>query len=189
MRLSEGISNQLTSFPLGSSAGGFSWTFDTSTGAFLRASPSFGPLFAERALTVGRGRLNVGFNYQRSTYDEFDQLSLKDGDLRRVAQGGGQMASDVARLGLNVDSGGFFANYGISDRVDLGVAVPVLHVSAKISRTTSVPSGSGQQTGTVDRRDSASGLGDVVLHGKFESSRSTRRRSRGGRRCSAANRR
>ena len=168
-----GISNQLTSFPLGSSAGGFSWTFDTSTGAFLRASPSFGPLFAERALTVGRGRLNVGFNYQRSTYDEFDRQSLQDGDLSFVFRGaplpaGGAVTFQL-NLKLNVDSGGFFANYGLTDRVDLGVAVPLLHVSAKFTSTNRLFT-NGQQALEEVNTDSASasGLGDVVVRGKFK---------------------
>ena len=56
------ISSQLSSFPLGSSAGGFSWTFDPALGTFNRVSDSFGPVFAERALTVGRGRINLGWS-------------------------------------------------------------------------------------------------------------------------------
>lgn len=53
---------QLSSFPLGSSTGGFTYTFDASLGTFRRGSASFGPAFAERALTIGKGRLSGGFN-------------------------------------------------------------------------------------------------------------------------------
>src|SRR5690242_11512847 len=42
------LAAQLASFPLGSSAGGFTWTFQPVTGTFTRASDSFGPLFSER---------------------------------------------------------------------------------------------------------------------------------------------
>jgi hypothetical protein len=61
--------NQLTSFPLASASGGFTWNFDTGSGAFTRTSNSFGPIFAERPLTIGRKRLNAGANYQRVTFD------------------------------------------------------------------------------------------------------------------------
>ena len=40
---------QLSTFPIGSSAGGFTYLFDESLGTFRRASRSFGPAFAERA--------------------------------------------------------------------------------------------------------------------------------------------
>ena len=72
---------QLSSFPLGSSAGGFTWTFQPVTGTFTRASDSFGPIFTERALTIGRNRLNVGVNYQRATFDHLDGKKLTGGEI------------------------------------------------------------------------------------------------------------
>src|SRR5688500_3688024 len=80
--IAQALSTQLSTFPLGSSAGGFAWTFDPGAGAFTRSSASFGPTFAERALTVGRGKLNFGVNYQRTTYDDFEGLSLRDREIR-----------------------------------------------------------------------------------------------------------
>src|SRR5262245_55835268 len=55
---------ETTSFPLGSAAGGFTWMFDPSLGVATRRSTSFGPMFAERPLTNGRGKVNVGIAYQ-----------------------------------------------------------------------------------------------------------------------------
>jgi hypothetical protein len=166
------ISSQLSSFPLGSSAGGFTWTFDTGTGAFVRASQSFGPLFAERALTVGRNKLNVGFNYQRATYDEIEELSLRDGDLKRVAQVGSVIATDELSLELNVDTAGFFANYGVTDLLDVGVAIPVVRVKANFARRIRAFTPTGQEI-MIDEpvregRATASGIGDVVVRGKFK---------------------
>ena len=73
--------DQLSSFPLGSASGGFSWTFDSASGAFVRASNSFGPVFAERALTIGRKRLNAGVNYQHVTFDHLDGRSLSGDEI------------------------------------------------------------------------------------------------------------
>src|SRR5437899_1497794 len=50
------IVGQLGTFPIGSSSGGFAFNFDPATGLFKQASQSFGPGFAERALTNGKGR-------------------------------------------------------------------------------------------------------------------------------------
>src|SRR6185295_16199340 len=53
------ILGETTTFPIGSSAGGFTWSFDAGLGAPRRRSQSFGPMFAERPFTTGRGKLSV----------------------------------------------------------------------------------------------------------------------------------
>ena len=49
-QINDRLAGQLSSFPLVSSAGGFTWTFEPTSGTFTRASDSFGPIFADRAL-------------------------------------------------------------------------------------------------------------------------------------------
>lgn len=71
----------LATFPFGSSSGGFTYTFDPSLGTLSRTSESFGPLFAERALTIGRERGSLGMAYERSTYDTFEGKNLR---LRQI---------------------------------------------------------------------------------------------------------
>ena len=56
--------SQLTALPLPSPASGFTYAFDPGTGTFRRTTRSFGPILSDRAETIGRGRLSVGFNYQ-----------------------------------------------------------------------------------------------------------------------------
>ena len=58
--LNQTITEQLATFPAGSAAGGFLYTFNPAVGTFTRASRSFGSSYAERALTGGRGRLALG---------------------------------------------------------------------------------------------------------------------------------
>src|SRR5579884_3776093 len=53
------VLTEATTFPIGSSSGGFTWTFDPSLGVQTRRSQSFGPMFVDRPLTTGRGKLNV----------------------------------------------------------------------------------------------------------------------------------
>jgi hypothetical protein len=73
---------QLSTIPLGSPTGGFTYTFDESLGTFRRTSPSFGPVFAERAVTMGRNRFNAGFSYQHTTYKRFEGQDLRDGSIK-----------------------------------------------------------------------------------------------------------
>ena len=59
-------------------------SYDPELGVFTRASDSFGPIYAERADTIGKGKFNFGINYSHFTFDDIDNLSLRDGDLRLV---------------------------------------------------------------------------------------------------------
>src|SRR5689334_21362822 len=59
----QAIISQLSTVPTGSSSGGFSYSYDSSLGTFTRTTNSFGPAFAERAVTIGRNRFNVGSNF------------------------------------------------------------------------------------------------------------------------------
>src|SRR5687767_6121250 len=76
------MATQFSTFPLGSSTGGLTYVFDESVGTFRRASSSFGPSFAERALTIGRRKLSAGFNYQHTSYDAFEGENLDDGSIK-----------------------------------------------------------------------------------------------------------
>jgi len=135
------LAAQLSSFPLGTSAGGFTWTFEPVTGAFSRASASFGPIFAERALTIGRRKLNVGVNYQHVTFDHLDGKKLTGGELvgytgfpyyyGNERRPDGVFFEDALDLRLTTDTVSTFAVYGVSDRLDVGVALPINRVNVK----------------------------------------------------------
>src|SRR5687767_10264996 len=47
---------ELGTFPVSSSSGGFTYRLDPSLGTVVRSSESFGPFFTERSLTAGRNR-------------------------------------------------------------------------------------------------------------------------------------
>ena len=74
-QLNVAIAAQVTQFPLASSSGGF--TFSTNPrGEIVTTSTTFGPLFAQRAVTIGRKQLNFGFTVQGTSYESFDGQSL-----------------------------------------------------------------------------------------------------------------
>lgn len=170
--LTQALSAQLSSFPLGSSAGGFAWTFDPGVGAFTRTSSSFGPIFAERALTVGRKKLNFGINFQRATFDEFEGLKLRDGEIKFFTDfGQGLYGKDALTLKVSSNTVGFFLNYGLTDRLDVGLALPLVTVDMAADLRFNFVNRQGAQVGTTDENRSGgrskSGFGDVVARAKY----------------------
>src|SRR5258705_2632705 len=172
--LNKQIAAQVTSFPLGSSAAGFTWTFVPDSGTFQRSSDSFGPTFVERALTVGRNRFNLGVNFQRATFDQIEGRNLGDNEIRVYTgvKSVGVFFEDSLNLKLTTDTVGIFANYGVTDHLDLGVAVPIVHVNMDATLTTRVGSSSGGVPATAQsflnqRYGSSSGIGDIIGRAKY----------------------
>lgn len=210
------MATQFSTFPLGSSTGGLTYVFDESIGTFRRGSASFGPLFGERALTIGRRKLSVGFNYQRASYDTFEGQNLDDGSIKfylrhqdcctfrlvpedpyfvfssRMGDGSrltppfeGDIIEAALSLRATTHTTALFANYGITDRWDVGLAVPFLRVNldasvrARIIRLVTegfeahtFEVGNLSATRTVQHSGNASGLGDVVVRSKYRLLRS-----------------
>jgi hypothetical protein len=150
---------EVSTAPIGSSAGGFTFTFDPATRSFTRAAPSFGPLFGERAITAGVGRAGFGVNFIRSTYDAIDGIDLRDGSLRTVAFSGGS-APPVGTAQLNITTNTFvmFANVALNQWFDASIAVP--WVSLRIDGTHAIADQ------VAEGNASASGLGDIALRAK-----------------------
>lgn len=140
--LNRGIATQLATLPLGSSSGGFTYTFDPALGIYDRSAESFGPLFGERAVTAGKGKLNLGFNYIYSEYDEFEGIGLQDGEFF-VNLVHADLNSDGSTLDpwfegdflvanyfidLKTQTFALFANYGVTDVIDVGIAIPIIKI-------------------------------------------------------------
>src|SRR5262245_61001991 len=60
---------EVATTPFGTSSGGFVFKLDPTTGLQVRTATTFGPTFAERALTTGAGKIAVGANLIVATYD------------------------------------------------------------------------------------------------------------------------
>lgn len=198
-QINEAIVSQLTTFPLGTSSGGFTYTFDPALNIFSRRSESFGPLFAERALTVGRKRASLGMNYQRNSYDRMSGMDLGGGDIKFIVRhndccpaGGvgttplepafeGDVIQAALSLDLTTNIVSFFGSYGVTDNLDIGVAVPIVSVdmAASVSLNllrlattgSSPPIHSFEDTGSTTRvlsnQGSASGFGDMLVRAKY----------------------
>ena len=186
----QAIVSQLITLPIGSSSGGFSYGLDASLGIFSRTTDSFGPAFADRALTIGRNRFSFGTNFQHSGFDTFEGKDLRYGTIKfylaHKPESGAFFEGDVIEtaldLRLKTDTTAFFGHYGVTSRLDVGVAVPIVSVTMDASIDAAVlrlatgttgptstihtfPGGGEQQT--TYESGSAQGIGDVLVRAKY----------------------
>jgi hypothetical protein len=161
------VALQVSTAPIGSSAGGFTFTFDTSTRTFRRAASSLGPSFSERAITAGAGRASIGFNYLHSTYTSLDGHKLDDGSLQTIVfrnAAGTPLYTGRMTLDMKSDTLVVFANVAMNDWFDVGIAVPYVRLS--LSGSSDILQSTGAVLAPVSGAASSSGFGDVALRAK-----------------------
>ena len=202
-QVNQSLLTLLATYPTATPAGGFTYIFDPALGTLTRSSDSFGPSFSERALTIGRGKVSVGFGYQHAAYDTFEGLNLRQRGITFYIQhtdccsrgAADQSTPDnslltppfegdliEAALALRIvsDTSIVFANYGVSDRLDIGLAVPFVRVKldasvlARIERLATAPEplvhafeGANPDERLFRLSGTAAGLGDIVLRAKY----------------------
>ena len=194
------IGTQLSQLPLTAPVSGFTFSFNPSLGVVSRQTESFGPVLTERADTIGKHKLFVGFSYQYFNFDKVDGVSLKNfgtvfqhepepelcTPVQIVPCVGGEpifqrdIIATTNRIDLKVHQFTGVASFGVTDRFDLSVAIPVLDVRMGMSSSaviTSFESGfvihqfappNSSTQASFFQQNTASGIGDVILRGKYE---------------------
>jgi hypothetical protein len=151
--ISGAISTSVGNLPIGATSGGVSFKFEG--GVPVKTSTSAGPIFAERAQTLGRGRSVVGIG--RNTFhftslrgvplDDIELIfthenvnfagcdSIQGGDCSKM--GIPNLENDIMQfrlnLNLNIAVTNIYATYGVTDRLDVGFVLPL--VSAHLHGT------------------------------------------------------
>jgi hypothetical protein len=187
--LTDAIAVNTSNLPL--SASGSGQTFKFVGGLPVKTSASFGPVFGERAQTLGKRRFVLGanltgidFNSLRGVPLDHLLLNFTHQDVPGVGRpglGDPEKENDIIQvqlqLNVNLLVATFFATYGLSDRVDLSVAVPLVHTSLQgRSAAQIIPFGGPTAvhffTGTPDNPGlsanaatfgSHTGVGDIAL--------------------------
>ena len=176
------ILSQSQTFPNVSTASGFTFRIGSGDNVELE-SRLYGPLFGERALTNGRGQLSMTFNAQRLRFQTLNgsligntDSGLLWGDLGYDATGN-LGYTGICRMDINTTVYFAAANYGLRDRLDLSVSVPVVHTSVEGSNEFIDYSFEGKVLDDVaDGFDpqgryfvegSSTGLGDIGVGAKY----------------------
>jgi hypothetical protein len=149
--VTDAIGGSVANVPIGSTSGGE--TFRFTAGVPMATSISGGPIFAERAQTLGRGRLLVGLSRSAFHFETLRGVDLQDiplvfthenvdfpgcdstfaGDC--TSMGVPEHENDVMqfRLSLDIDMQvtSFYLTFGLSDRVDVGAILPIVSTSMR----------------------------------------------------------
>lgn len=161
--LSRSLLAALATQPLTSSSSGFTYRFNPTLGTMERSSQNFGPFFVERAATAGAGRAAVAFTFQYSAFRQLDGLNLRDGTLATTSNRFVDEAQpyDVETLRLEVRAATMTASasYGVTDRIDVGAAIPVVSLSVNGWRTDTYR---GTRFQEITASASSVSLGDVL---------------------------
>jgi hypothetical protein len=186
------LASQLSALPLPAPSSGFTYTMDATLGVFTRSTQSFGPIMAERAETIGKGKFAVGFAVQHFSFDGIEGIDLDalpsvfthDG-----ASPGGR--ADVVTTSSSVEASLTqqigFVTYGLGERFDASLAVPIVIADLSVTSDATIQrlgtgsnaevhyydngSGSLGSTREYARSARATGLGDLTLRLKGQAAR------------------
>ena len=195
--LTQSIGEATQRVPLSATSSGA--TFSVVGGVPVRTSISAGPIFGERTQTLGRGRLFVGASVTGIEFTSLNGVPLENlaltfahsNEAPSDTLGNPVFENDLMALqlemGVNVLVGTIAVTAGVTDFLDVGVAVPLVRtqVSGR-SEAQFLPFGStaihrfgGTDTNPVLRatssmEGSASGIGDVAARAKLNLGQGTR---------------
>lgn len=188
---SQAIASQFSSLPIGTSGGAFTYAFDSSLGTFTRSTESLGPALAERAVTLGKRKGSFGVTYRHTKYRQFEGRDLDGGDIAFYLSHSdlpgelffeGDLIEERISLELSTRTLTMVGSYGVTNRLDVGITVPFSSVNLSASvRERVLRLATGEQGSTssihlfpggapersVQASGSATGLGDIVLRGKY----------------------
>lgn len=184
-------------FPATSTTPGFTYRYNPDLQVFERSTTSLGPVFVERPQTIGKGRFDVGASNLFIDFKKFDGMDLDSLSFRNLKHGDccapplpspgvPPFENDTAgiffeefTLRSNVLS--FFATYGITDRWDVNILLPLVWTNMRIHARAVLDNQSGihlfdkndpgvsadGMTRQVSVDDDKFGVGDLLLRTKY----------------------
>jgi hypothetical protein len=178
------LASQIVNVPLPSPASGFTYEFDPTLGVFTRTTQSFGPILAERWETIGGKKFTFGFTFQHFTFDTVEGLDLDNipavftHDDFQLRGGREDVITTVNSISSTVNQFTTFLTYGVTDRLDVSIAIPIVSNDLTVLSDATVRRiGTNdpqihffrEQDGDLGNRrlftafGSASGLGDITV--------------------------
>ena len=130
VRFGAALTGKLVSVPLPSLASGLTYEFDPTLGVFSRSTQSFGPIMAERAETIGVNRTSFGVAFEHTRFDTIEGLNLDSvpavftHDDFELGGGRADLVTTRTAIDARVDQFTMFVTYGLTDRLDVSLAVP-----------------------------------------------------------------
>lgn len=134
------IATALAVIPLASPASGVIFQTDPATGIELPATSTLGPVFTERAETIGKRKLYIGVTHQDFHFTSLNGHSLNNlttlsvgGQASQITNGSSNLLAYPATFNIGMDvrlsQDIAFITYGVTDRFDVSVGLPVVHAA------------------------------------------------------------
>ena len=201
------LAARVANVPIGATTSGETFKFEG--GVPVPTSTSAGPIFAERAQTLGRGRVLAGINYTNLSFTslrgaplnslhlvfthenvDFAGCTAEQNGNNCAQMGVPVLENDIMRFDLSLEMQTtvttFFATYGLSDNIDVGIALPLLRNSVKGTSNAEIqpfggPTAAHFFAGTTENpvlqatrttEGSAFGIGDVAARLKINARQS-----------------
>ena len=182
------FATQLTQLPLPSSATGVVFVFDKALNEDVPLE-TLGPILTDRPQTLGKKRLFVGFSFQQFNFNSIDGINMNSvpfvfqshtpttGTPTQL-----QYVVQTERIAFKLDQYVIVGTYGLTDRLDVSVVVPIERVSIGVGQSsagpgteyivnnpnTTTPTTTTALFPIMAKAGTASGVGDVLLSGKYE---------------------
>jgi hypothetical protein len=156
--LTTSIGSNVANLPVSASSGGETFRFEGATP--VRTSLSPGPIYAERAQTLGSGRLYMSlsrtglhyetlrgvpldavplvFTHSNVDFPNCDAIFGGDCSLYGIPSFENEVIEFRLGLDVSVDVTAFALTYGINDRIDLGVVLPFVKTSLRGTSTATI---------------------------------------------------
>jgi hypothetical protein len=159
---------ELATLPVSASSGGFVYRLNRDLGLVERASDGFGPFFTERVLRNSRGQISIGVSYQFARFSSLQGADLREGtfptNAARFAGSAEPFSVDTLDLELESRTTTPFATYGVTDRLAVGLTVPISTVRFTGQRNRTVNATTALQS---SQAGSATGLGDMTVNARY----------------------
>jgi hypothetical protein len=206
------IGVQLSQVPLASPVSGFIFA-----NGVMQEATSFGPVLADRAETLGRRRIFVGASYEYFDFDKADGVNLKSFGAvfthepepticqtipsTPCLNGEPIYTNDIVatqnRIDIKVHQVTLVGTYGLSDKLDVSIALPVVDVRVGMNSNATIynfepppvnhmfapVTDNPRETyispfnAILTNSDSALGIGDLRLRGKYVAWRDAKEKS------------
>ena len=169
------IATQVSQLPLASASAGTVLVYKNGVPETFN---NLGPILADRASTIGKGKVFIGFTGSQFVFTDINGKSLSSlpfSFFSNAYNSGGTLLSttytaESAKLNFRVEQFVGVVTVGVSKRIDLSVIVPVERISmgaTSINSTSYVVSAAGtllfsQANPNVYASGTASGVGDIA---------------------------
>jgi Putative MetA-pathway of phenol degradation len=206
------IGVQLSQVPLAAPVSGFIFA-----NGVMQEATSFGPVLTDRAETLGRHRLFVGASYEYFDFDKADAVNLKsfgavfthelEPTICATVPGtlcvGGEpvytrdIVATQNRIDIKVNQVTLVGTYGLSDKLDVSLALPILDVRVAMNSNATIfnfepppvnhtfapitnnprETYINQLNAILTNSGSTAGIGDLRLRGKYVAWRDAKEKS------------